>query len=69
MKKIALFSIVAGSFLLTSAFTVLRNGTKPAVKKAVMPAFIQGPAKWVLDKAQCKVFSCPPGSFRCRGQL
>ena len=55
MKKIALFSIVAGSFLLSSGFTVLRHGTKPSVKKTVQPAFIQAPAKWVLDKAHTNV--------------
>jgi polyisoprenoid-binding protein YceI len=55
MKKIALFSAVAGVFALSSAFTVLNNGKKPAVKKTTSSSFIQAPASWVLDKVHSNV--------------
>jgi polyisoprenoid-binding protein YceI len=56
MKKIALFSSVAGVFVLVSAFTVFNNGTKPAANKTVSgSALIQEPVKWVLDKAHTNV--------------
>ena len=55
MKKIALFSALAGAFVVASAFTVLTPGTTSPVKKTAPGASIQAPAKWVLDKAHTNV--------------
>lgn len=55
MKKIALFSAVAGAFVFASAFTVVNNGTTPVTTAAVVVSPLQAPAKWVLDKAHSNV--------------
>ena len=55
MKKIALFSTVAGAFVLSSAFTVLNNGTTPVATTTATTSPVQAPAKWVLDKAHTNV--------------
>jgi polyisoprenoid-binding protein YceI len=41
--------------MVASAFTVLTLGTKSPVTKTAPRAFIQAPAKWVLDKAHSNV--------------
>ena len=55
MKKIALFSAVAGALVLTSAFTLLQHGIAPLAKNTAPPVPVQAPAKWVLDKAHTNV--------------
>lgn len=55
MKKIVFLSTAAAAFVLGSAFTVLKNGGKPAAKKTAASSFVQAPAKWVLDKAHTNV--------------
>lgn len=55
MKKIALFSAVAGTFVLTSAFTILNTGDKPVAVKTAVISPAQAPTKWVLDKAHTNV--------------
>ena len=55
MKKIAFFSVIAGTLVLSSAFTIAKHGDKPATKKAVPSTPIQAPTKWVLDKAHSNV--------------
>jgi len=54
MKKLA-FSIIAGAFVISSAFTTLNHGAKPADKKLGWPEIIQAPGKWVLDKTHSNV--------------
>ena len=55
MKKIAIFSAIAGAFVLASAFTVTEHGATPPAKKTVPAVTVQAPAKWVLDKAHTNV--------------
>ena len=55
MKKMVLFSAVAGAFVLTSAFIVLKPATTPAAPNTTQYAPVQAPAKWVLDKAHTNV--------------
>ena len=55
MKKVALFSAIAGTFMLASAFTTVKNGSKPVAKKTTQNAPVQAPAKWVLDKPHTNV--------------
>jgi polyisoprenoid-binding protein YceI len=55
MKKIALFSAVAGTLIIASAFSV-NHGKKPLVSNTATPvAFIQAPTKWTIDKAHTNV--------------
>jgi len=54
MKKLA-FSVIAGAFVISSAFTTLHQGAKPAEKKLDWPEIIQAPGKWVLDKTHSNV--------------
>ena len=53
MKRIALLSIVSAALVITVAFTVPGAGKKPAAKESA--AFVQAPAKWVLDKTHTNV--------------
>jgi polyisoprenoid-binding protein YceI len=56
MKKIALLSAVAGLFTVTSAFTILNNGNKPAANTSAATSSIsQAPGAWVLDKTHSNV--------------
>ncbi len=56
MKKLALFSAVAGMLVISSAFTVLNKDKNPGSTKATLSApLIQAPTKWVLDKAHTNV--------------
>jgi len=54
MKRLA-YPIIAGAFVISSAFTTLRYGAKPAEKKADWPEIIQTPGKWALDKTHSNV--------------
>jgi len=56
MKRIALFSAVAGTFIVSSAFTITGYYKNPIVNKTAIPAtFVQGPAKWTIDKPHTNV--------------
>lgn len=51
MKKLALYSLLAGAVVAGSAFTVLPGGEKPVVPVKAN----QAPAKWELDKAHSNI--------------
>jgi len=55
MKKVALFTAIAGSFVFLSAFAFVNHGEKPVSAKNTPPALAQAPSKWVLDKPHSNV--------------
>jgi polyisoprenoid-binding protein YceI len=56
MKKLAQFSVIAGTLVIGSAFTILKKDKNPGlVKETLSTPLIQGPTKWVLDKTHTNV--------------
>ncbi|MEO6314892.1 MAG: YceI family protein [Chitinophagaceae bacterium] len=54
MKKIILFSAVAGALVLGSAFSVINKDSAASTVNKVQPS-VQAPGSWVLDKAHTNV--------------
>jgi polyisoprenoid-binding protein YceI len=56
MKKLILFSTIAGTLVIGSAFTLLNKDKNNGSAKAAPSTLLsQGPAKWILDKAHTNV--------------